>query len=271
MIKFSHYLLFVLTSVSVTSSWPAFADQNEGRSSNLEQRVQKIERIIDNKVLVDLIQRITSLEEEVNLLRGEIESQNHALEMMKKRQRDLYLDSDRRLRELENRAGSVSLGHDASSAEVNAPEQTVASAVTGESSVSVPTQVDRAQEKAAYNKAFNFLKEGRYAKAIESFGSFLVAYPSGDYSDNARYWLGESKYVSRLYPEAIADFERVVKDHPESPKVADAKLKIGYAYYELKRWDEAKSILSGLVSEYPDTPIARLAGKRLERIGKEGH
>ena len=271
MIKFPHYLLLALTSVSIIFPWSAFADQNEGRGSNLEQRVQKIERIIDNKVLVDLIQRITSLEEEVSQLRGEIESQNHALEMMKKRQRDLYLDSDRRLRELENRSGSASLGQDASSAEVNAPEQAVASTGTGGPSAPVPTQADSAQEKAAYNKAFNFLKEGRYAKAIESFGSFLVAYPSGDYSDNARYWLGESKYVSRLYPEAIADFERVVKDHPESPKVADAKLKIGYAYYELKRWGEAKSILSGLVSEYPDTPIARLAGKRLERIGKEGH
>ena len=259
----------------VTQSIEAAPDNAAKLNSNLEQRVQKIERIISNKVLLDLIQRIGSLEEEVRVLRGEVENQNHVAEVMKKRQRDLYLDGDRRLRDLEqissgNGAGKLPVGAklDESSVSSAAVEKNIVTNV----SAPVPVQTgNRVQEKAAYTKAFNFLKEGRYANAIEAFGSFLMAYPSGDYADNARYWLGESKYVSRLYPEAIKEFQQMLSDYPDSPKRADAKLKIGYAYYELERWDDAKNVLKNLVNEHQGSSIARLASKRLDRIDTEGH
>ena len=242
-------------------------------NSNLEQRVQKIERIISNKILLDLIQRVSSLEEEVRVLRGEVESQTHNVEVMKKRQRDLYLDGDRRLRDLEQVSSVGNIEKlPVEGGEENAPVGLLSAGKNTQSSASAPVQeADQAQEKVAYTKAFSFLKEGRYANSIGAFSSFLKAYPSGDYADNARYWLGESKYVSRLYPEAIKEFERVLSDHPDSPKLADAKLKIGYAYYELERWQDAKTILTALVNEYSGSSIARLANKRLDLIVSEGH
>ena len=267
-LNFPAFLLPLLLLMSQTTA----AASNNPVNSNLEQRVQKIERIISNKILLDLIQRIGSLEEEVRVLRGEVENQNHVAEVMKKRQRDLYLDGDRRLRDLERVSSGNGAGVGAKLDEPSPVPSAAGKSVAANVPAPTPTQAgNRVQEKAAYTKAFNFLKEGRYANSIEAFGSFLKAYPSGDYADNARYWLGESKYVSRLYPEAIKEFQRVLSDHPGSPKLADAKLKIGYAYYELERWSDAKKVLKSLVNEHQGSSIARLASKRLDRIDSEGH
>ena len=60
-----------------------------------------------------------------------------------------------------------------------------------------------ADEKAAYDQAFQALKELRYADAAEDFQAFLDQYPGSEYADNAQYWLGESYYVTRNYDIAL--------------------------------------------------------------------
>ena len=51
-----------------------------------------------------MVQQIQTLEEEINRLRGEVEVQNHAIEQLKRRQRDLYTDIDRRMQRVESPA-----------------------------------------------------------------------------------------------------------------------------------------------------------------------
>ena len=60
-----------------------------------------------------------------------------------------------------------------------------------------------AEVQAAYDEAFQALKELRYADAAESFQSFMDQYPNSDLADNAQYWLGESYYVTRNYEIAL--------------------------------------------------------------------
>ena len=62
-----------------------------------EQRLARLERMLDNQGLVDLLVRLESLQAEVQRLRGEVEVQTHTIAELKKRQRELYLDIDRRL------------------------------------------------------------------------------------------------------------------------------------------------------------------------------
>ena len=73
--------------------------------AELEARIEQLERRLDSRSLMDMLDQITSLQGEVQQLRGDIEVQNHTLEGLQKRQRDLYLDIDRRLHRLE--AGGV--------------------------------------------------------------------------------------------------------------------------------------------------------------------
>ncbi|WP_457673064.1 YbgF trimerization domain-containing protein, partial [Thiolapillus sp.] len=70
-------------------------------SADLEARLARIERQLDNRGLVELMVKLEALQAEVQKLRGENEVLAHKLDEMKKRQRDLYLDLDRRLVQLE--------------------------------------------------------------------------------------------------------------------------------------------------------------------------
>jgi tol-pal system protein YbgF len=128
-----------------------------------------------------------------------------------------------------------------------------------------------AEEKAAYDQAFQSLKDLRYADAAEGFQTFLARYPESEYADNAQYWLGESYYVTRNYDISLEAFDNLLQNYPDSSKKPDALLKIGYAHYELKQWDQARAALEQVKQQYPDTTLARLADNRLRSMRMEGH
>jgi TolA-binding protein len=65
----------------------------------LQQRVERLERIIQGQGLMNLITRVDQLQNEIKRLNGDNESLRHELEQMQKRQREMYLDLDQRMQE----------------------------------------------------------------------------------------------------------------------------------------------------------------------------
>jgi tol-pal system protein YbgF len=242
--------------------------------TRLEARITQLERSIAGSAsLVQMHQTLQSLEREVRELRGEIELQAHELQQLKARQRELYLDVDRRLSELAgSRTGQPMEAPPAPPSEppmvVEAPRSTGPAPAPRVAPPAAPG--DPAEEAARYDAAFDLLKAGRYAEATRAFGDFLDRYPGGRYADNAQYWLGETAYVNRDFDKALAEFQRVEDDYPSSPKVADALLKIGYIEYEQEQWPRARQTLERLVEQYPATTAAQLARQRLRRMSGEG-
>jgi tol-pal system protein YbgF len=248
----------------------------------------------DSTVTTNLVLQVQELQDEVRALRGRVEEQEREIENLKRRQRDQYLDLDQRISDLRNgqpvrpsetaageaqptasqqtaREPAVSPGSDVP--EVRAPMD-AESAVTGIGEPEVQSQAAPAspeEEKAAYDLAFQALKELRYADAAEEFQSFLNRYPSSDHADNAQYWLGESYYVTRNYDIALQAFQDLLDHFPESPKAPDAMLKIGYTHYELKQWENARAALTQVQEKYPDSTLSRLAENRLRAMRMEGH
>ncbi len=240
---------------------------------NIQQELIRLSNQIENRAMLDLFQRVDELADEISQLRGELEIQSNDLSGIKKRQRELYLDIDRRLRDLENSATSQS----STAAPVQIPASGTASTVapvvapgvnTGQAAQ--PNTTASSAEKGAYQKAFEALKEGRYKKAKASFKTFLKTYPNSIYAGNSQYWLGEANYVTRNFKQGIVEFKQVVAKYPNSAKVPDAMLKLGYTYYELKQHEQAKAILQELRKRFPKSAAFRLAGKRLDRMRKEG-
>jgi len=225
-----------------------------------QQRIQRLERLISSDVLREQTQTIQMLREEVSALREPIEQQEYVLESMKQRQRNLYLDMDRRINNVE--AGGRNKG--VSAAPVPPPNTTT----TVKSPVVVAGDTD-GQE--AYSKAFALLKEGQYKQSIEAFEAFKKSYPNSKYADNAQYWLGEANYVSREYNKALTEFQQLIAQYPESTKNPGARLKIGYVYFELKNWSAAREALQQVIKLYPDTTVAKKANERLQRMKREGH
>jgi tol-pal system protein YbgF len=243
-------------------------------NSELEARIQQLERKLDSRSLVNMHEQVTALQREVQQLRGDIEVQTHTLESLQKRQRDLYLDIDRRLHRIE--AGGVETQSSLPGAAAAAPgvSGTVAAAVpdvnTAETKKAAAT-LNPAEQRKAYDQALELLKEGRYTDASTAFQAFLKTYPGSSYADNAQYWLGEVYYVTRKFKPALTEFEKVLTQYPGSTKIADARLKMGYIHYEQNNWAEARNVLGQVVKDSPGSTSARLAQERLDRIQKEGH
>ena len=70
-------------------------------TQDLSGRLDKVERILDNRSLLDMLELLESLKVDMSTLRGEVEVQTHIIEQLKQKQRDLYTDVDRRLQRVE--------------------------------------------------------------------------------------------------------------------------------------------------------------------------
>jgi len=221
--------------------------------TELERRLQNIERVVQNQSLVNLTQQVNSAERRGDEMQGRVEELEHRSESALDRQRQLYVDLDTRMQELE--------------ASVQA--QNSASATDG---ALIPGQLPMpgGSDRDNYQAAFELLKEQRYDSSALAFEQFLTTFPDSELADNAQYWLAESHYVTQKFDQALSEFEVVIASFPESRKVPDALLKIGYCNFELKRWDDARGSLSRVQTEFADSTAARLAGQRLQRMDEEG-
>lgn len=243
-----------------------------GNPGSVEDRLNRIERLVNSKGLVDVMVRVENLQSELQNLVGEIELQKHTLDEIKKRQRDLYLDIDRRILQIERGSGSnkasvsTSVSTQTSVTESSAAETPKVMSKTAVVSSSPRATKKKEGEQVAYQKAFDLLRALRYAKATKAFRQFLNDYPDGRYAHIAQYWLAETSYHTRKFAVAVEDYQALINQYPKSPKRADALLKIGYSQFELKSFSEAKNVLNKLIQSYPGTTEAGQADNLLQKI-----
>lgn len=256
-LKFTNTPLLVAMSLIVSGCalmQPSGEDPVLIKLTELDKRLAKIERVVDNQSLVNLPQQVSAVERRGDEIQGRVEELEHHSESDAERQRQLYGDLDTRMQNLE-------------------------AALSARKSVSVmdggtlaPGQLPMpgGSDRDNYQAAFELLKEQRYEPAASAFEQFLVTFPESELADNAQYWLAESHYVTQQFAKALSEFKVVIDKFPESRKVPDALLKMGYCSYELKRWDTARGSLARVQTEYPETTAARLAGQRIQRMDEEG-
>lgn len=249
----------------------------------LEARVARLERQVESQALVEMATRLDRLEQEVQQLRGQMEEQSYAITELRQRQRDLYLDIDRRLSRLEREGGAsapqalVAPPVAAPAAPMSAPAAPAAVApapapVPAAAPAPAPLNAANAdKEREAYQQAFDQLRELRYEQAITAFRAFLKDYPDGRYGHIAQYWIGEANYAQRNFKQAVADYRVLLQRYPKSPKLAEAMLKIGYSQYELGDKAEARKILTELARTYPNTTEAGQANAFLQKMRGEGN
>lgn len=278
-------IVLILAAALLAATVPPTALANPA----LEARLARMERILENQAGSELLLQMQQLQMEMQELRGLVEMQQFEIQKLQRQQRDQFLDIDSRLGadrgdplgpaapgDLNGGNGSI----DVSGSDLDAPAGTpeppppIAAPVPSSSGAagipSLPSpETTGGSERDAYAAAFALLKERKYEEAQAAFSDLLRRYPQGQFTDNARYWLGETYYIQRNYPAALAELDRLVQLSPDSPKVPGAMLKIGYIQFEQKAFDQARATLEQVVSRYPASTEARLARSRLERIGQE--
>lgn len=209
------------------------------RMDEMDARIERIDRVVSSQSLIQMASRIDSQQSEIRALRGRLEELQNENAQLRKEQRDLYADLDKRLATLSA-----------------APPPSAAVAADG------------TDETTLYNRGLEQLRTRDYAGAMETFRNLASAFPNGQLADNTQYWLGEAYYVTQDYPQAAAAFQRVLTNWPNARKAPDALLKLGYTQLEQGRQAEGRASLQQVVARYPGTEPARLATERLAKLPK---
>jgi len=251
-------------------------DALRGRVDQLEARINSLEGTVKSQGLVDLLRDIEQIKADVANLRGQQEVIVHDLEEAQKRQRDLYLDLDGRLRKLEGTTGAgVSGAPAAGTAPAGAdaaapPAAPGAAGVPGTPAASgpatrVPAATDLAGEQRAYDIAYDQFRSANYAAAIGSFQAFVRTYPRSALAPSAMYWQGNALYAQRDYRGAISTQRQLIATYPDSQKVPDALLNIASCQVELGDNAGARRTLQDIVARFP---TSEAAGKARQRLGR---
>ncbi|GGO74913.1 tol-pal system protein YbgF [Bowmanella pacifica] len=219
-------------------------------SGSLESRMAALERMVDARTNAQhsVQAQLDQVQNEVNDLRGVVELHSHKLEQILERQRELYLEIDKRIDAVLKRPAS------------SQPDYTAPLADAGPTAGSM-------SEQEAYDRAVNLiLRDKRYDQAIPEFEAFLKAYPTSGFAANARYWLGQLLFNKQDWSGAASHFERVISEFPDSNKRADSLLKLGMIAQNQANLARAQQLYEQVVREYPDSSARKLAEPRLRTL-----
>lgn len=216
--------------------------------------------------LYEILGRLEQLQVEVQQLRGQVEEQAYTITELKKRQNTIYSDLDQRIQSIETGsavAPTISEAAPASAPPPVEPAPAVAPVVQQPAPVKPATAES---EKQRYQQAYETLKNGHYTNAIAEFKRFLQDFPSGEFADNAQYWLGEAYKVNREVSLSSEAFNKLIANYPNSPKVRDGLLKLGYLELEQNNIAKAREYFTRITASYPGTTAAHLAAKKLQQL-----
>ena len=212
----------------------------------MDKRIAAIEAIVQGGGLADMQNQIEALKQEVANLKGDLEVAQHHLETMQQRQKDLYTDTDTRLRRIEG------------SAQATAPQ-------TNNVEPPPPVVVEEKDVKA-FAEADSLSKSAKHKEAFTAFDIFLKDYPNSKLVPDALYGMGYSQYALKNYKSSIATQQKVIDLHPQSAKVPDAMYNQANSQIQLGQVAIAKKTLRSLVEKHPTADITPSAQKRLKAL-----
>lgn len=241
------FLILLLLKPNVGFGLPKIETRDLSPSSQ-----EAMDQALEMNPQFQLFQQVQQLQDEVQHLRGRLETQEYRLQQL-----------------------SQALNHPQrpshSSIEPSFEDKVDESALVSETPAEIKSvgQLPK-EEKAAYEWVYRHVKENQFDLALEGFKAFLSAFPEGELTANAWYWLGEL-YTSKGELDAGTHaFNTVIARFPQSPKAPDALLKLGFTEYRQGKWTQAHQLLNHVVELYPNTASARLAQTKIKQMKTQG-
>ncbi len=124
------------------------------------------------------------------------------------------------------------------------------------------------EELAAYKAARSTWSSSDWEVCVDRLGEFLQTYPSSVYADDAAYWRADCYFQQGNYKKAILRFDDVVARYPNGNKAADALFREGEALLRLGPAynTAARKAFERVLAEYPDSDRAAEASQQLELL-----
>lgn len=208
---------------------------------------------IDQKT--EAYNQIQSLKQEVSELRAMLEEQGHELAKLKQLQLDNYMDLDRRVAYLTGNSAAKTK----SPASESSDDSAAAPAASASDDAPAASDLSEADE---YKAAYDLLRQRQVDQSLTAFKAYLKKYPSGEFSGNSCYWMGEIYLLKNQLPQAREWFAKLIQDYPQSNKVPDARFKLGKVYHLMGDKKHAKPLLDAAAAGTGDS--ARLAKQYLK-------
>ncbi len=188
--------------------------------------------------LLDLQNQIEALRGDLARMQGQNEQLARSVAELQRQQKDVEQGLDERLRKLEPVKVTVD------GREFNADQA----------------------EKRDFDAALSVFRKGEFAAAQLAFIDFLKRYPQSGYAPSAQFWLGNARYATREYKEAILSFRALLEQAPDHLRAPEAVLSIANCQVELKDLRAARKTLEELIKAYPQSEAATAAQERLARL-----
>lgn len=224
----------------------AMRKQIEANQKTADERLARVESAAasaaDRSAILELASQIEALRSEIARMRGQVEVVAHQVETAERRQKDLYLDIDTRLRKLEQ-------GREQQAAVPGGPG-------------APPAEITPAEQRA-YQAALDQFKLGNYPLAVSAMQGFLITYPSSALAPNAQYWVGMAYSGQRDYKNAIAAQRQMLAAWPNSEKAPDSMLSIASAQETMGDRRAAQATLHELIARFPASNAAASAQRRI--------
>jgi len=221
----------------------------------MEERMTKMETALagasDRSAMLDIASQIEALRGDIAKMRGQLEVATNQIEVADKRQKDLYLDIDTRIRKLEQANEQAALLQQQQQQQAQPPGGTQ------------PAESQQAGEMRAYQAALDQFKLGNYPLAVSAMQGFLFTYPNSSLAPNAQYWIGMAHSGQRDYKSAIAAQRKLLASWPESEKAPDALLSIASSQETMGDRRNAQKTLEEVIQRYPKSSAAASAKQRL--------
>ena len=226
----------------------------------VDERLSKMESAVagatDRSAVLQLSNQIEALRGDIAKMRGQLEVVSNQVETADKRQKDLYLDIDTRIRKLEEAREQQAA---AAAAQPPAPPP---------GQPTQPTESQQAGEMRAYQAALDQFKLGNYSLAVAAMQGFLVTYPSSTLAPNAQYWIGMGYSGQRDYKNAIAAQRKLLATYPDSEKAPDALLSIASSQETMGDRRSAQKTLEEVIARYPSSSAAASAKQRIAAFSR---
>jgi tol-pal system protein YbgF len=194
---------------------------------------------------VQIDDRFNQLQQSITMLTGQIEQLQYRNQQLQQQLEKMQTDYEFRLDQMEKGGGGRPGGA--------APRPPAGPAAAPPLAAAAPPAAagGGAGGEQLYSEAMKKLQDGDNAGAERSFKSYLQANPRGALAGNAQYWLGESYYARRDYPNAMTAFAEGYKVYKSSPKGPDNLLKLGVTLAVMGRKPDACAVFAKFNQDYP--------------------
>ncbi|NKB56889.1 MAG: tol-pal system protein YbgF [Alphaproteobacteria bacterium] len=138
---------------------------------------------------------------------------------------------------------------------------------SSEASVARAVSADGLPEGTAqqqYSFAFGKLKQRNYDEAETALRAFVERHPDDPLSGNAMYWMGETYYVRKQYPEAARIFLDAYQRFPKGNKAADNLFKLAKSLVQIGEKSSACTTYAELVKTFPKANARILSGAQAD-------